>query len=107
MQFLIELPKEFEEHFDFGKFQDSFMRIGGGINKIRKSHSQLGAVSLVLSGKYEHGLVDILKNAFLNAKKGERKHLPNPHHFDAGVSSLGKQDSHILHSVSRRRRVNA
>lgn len=103
MQFLIELPKEFEEHFDFGKFQDSFMRIGGGINKIRKSHSQPGAVSLVLSGKYEHGLVDILKNAFLNAKKG----LTNPHQYDAGVSLFGKQDSHILHSVSRRRRVNA
>ena len=69
MELLIELPKEFEEHFDFDKFQDSFMRIGGCINKIRKSHSQPWVVSLVLSGKYEHGLVDILKNAFLNAKK--------------------------------------
>jgi hypothetical protein len=69
MQLLIELPKEFEEHFDFDKFQNSFMRICGDINEIRKSHSQPGAVSLGLSGKYEHELVDVLKNAFLNAKK--------------------------------------
>ena len=68
---MIERPKEFEEHFDFDKFHDSFMRSGGDINEIRKSHSQPGAVSLGLSGKYEHELVDVLKNAFLNAKKVE------------------------------------
>lgn len=68
---MIERPKEFEEHFEFDKFQDSFMRIGGDINEIRKSHSQPGAVSLGLSVKYEHELVDVLKNAFLNAKKVE------------------------------------
>lgn len=66
---MIERPKEFEEHFDFDKFHDSFMRIGGDINEIRKYHSQPAAVSLGLSVKYEHELVDILKNAFLNAKK--------------------------------------
>lgn len=70
MQFLIERPKEFEEHFDFDKFHDSFMRIGGDINEIRKSNSEEGP-SLGLSGKYEHELVDVLKNAFLNAKKVE------------------------------------
>lgn len=69
MQLLIELPKEFEEHFDFDKFQDSFMRICGDINEIRKSHSKPGAMSLGLSGKYEKELVDVLKTAFLNAKK--------------------------------------
>ena len=68
MQLLIELPKEFEEHFDFDKFQDSFMRICGDINEIRKSHSKEGP-SLGLSGKYEHELVDVLKKSFLNAKK--------------------------------------
>ena len=68
MQLLIELPKEFDEHFDFGKFQDSFMRICGDINEIRKSHSKEGP-SLGLSGKYEKELVDVLKTAFLNAKK--------------------------------------
>ena len=68
MQLLIELPKEFEEHFDFDKFQDSFMRICGDINEICKSHSEDGP-SLGLSGKYEHELVAVLKTAFLNAKK--------------------------------------
>lgn len=70
MQFLIERPKEFEEHFDFDKFQDSFMRICGDINEIRKSHSEEG-LSLGLSGNYEHELVDVLKTAFLKAKKME------------------------------------
>lgn len=70
MELLIELPKEFEEHFDFDKFQDSFMRICGDINEIRKSHSEEGP-SLGRSGNYEHELVDVLKTAFLNAKKVE------------------------------------
>lgn len=70
MQLLIELPKEFEEHFDFDKFHDSFMRICGDINEIRKSHRKKGP-SLGLSGKYEKELVDVLKTAFLNAKKVE------------------------------------
>lgn len=70
MQLLIELPKEFEEHFDFDKFKNSFMRICGDINEIRKSHSKEGP-SLGLSGKYEKELVDVLKTAFLNAKKVE------------------------------------
>lgn len=70
MHLLIELPKEFEEHFDFDKFQDSFMRICGDINEIRKSHREEGS-SLGLSGKYEHELVYVLKTAFLNAKKVE------------------------------------
>ena len=68
MQLLIELTKEFEEHFDFDKFQDSFMRICGDINEICKSHSEDGP-SLGLSGNYEKELVDVLKPAFLNAKK--------------------------------------
>lgn len=70
MHLLIELPKEFEEHFDFDKFQDSFMRICGDINEILKSHSDEGP-SLGLSGKYEKELVDVLKTALLNAKKAE------------------------------------
>jgi hypothetical protein len=31
MKLIIDLPDEFEEHFDFDKFQDSFMRICGDI----------------------------------------------------------------------------
>lgn len=46
------------------------MRICGDINEIRKSHRKQGP-SLGLSGKYEKELVDVLKNAFLNAKKVE------------------------------------
>lgn len=66
MKLLIELPKEFEEHFAMDKFKDSFMRICGDIKEVVLSHSKLGP-SLGLSGKYEKELVDGLANAFENA----------------------------------------
>lgn len=58
MKLLIELPKELEEHFNFDKFQDSFMRICGDI---RTKGS--------LCGNYEYELADELKKAFNNAEK--------------------------------------
>lgn len=58
MKLIIELPSEFEEHFDFDKFQDSFMRICGDI---REEGS--------LSGNYEYELADELKKAFSKAEK--------------------------------------
>lgn len=58
MTFIIELPDEFEEHFDYDKFQDSFMRICGDIR-----------TEGCLSGSYEHELADELKKAFGKAEK--------------------------------------
>jgi len=66
MKLLIELPKEFEEHFAVDKFKDSFMRICGDIKEVVLPHSRRG-LSLGLSGKYEKELVDVLANAFENA----------------------------------------
>lgn len=58
IRLVIKLPDEFEEHFNFDKFQDSFMRICGDI---RAEGS--------LSGNYEYELADELKKAFRQAKK--------------------------------------
>lgn len=66
VKLLIELPKEFEEHFAMDKFKDSFMRICGDIKEVVLSHSKPGP-SLGLSGNYEKELVDVLANAFENA----------------------------------------
>lgn len=54
----IHLPGEFEEHFDFDKFQDSFMRICGDIR-----------TDGCLCGNYEYELADELKRAFDKAEK--------------------------------------
>lgn len=56
----IHLPDEFEEHFDFDKFQDSFMRICGDIR-----------TEGCLCGNYEYELADELKKAFGKAEKIE------------------------------------
>lgn len=58
MTLTITLPDEFEEHFDFDRFQDSFMRICGDIR------TEGG-----LSGNYEYELADELKKAFKWAYK--------------------------------------
>lgn len=62
MKLVIELPDAFKEHFDFDKFQDSFMRICGDIR-----------VKGTLSGNYEHELADELKKAFSKADELKEK----------------------------------
>ena len=56
-QITITLPGEFKHHFEFDKFQDSFMRICGDIR------AEGG-----LCGNYEYELADALKVAFKEAK---------------------------------------
>lgn len=69
MKLIIDLPDEFEQHFDFDKFQDSFMRVCGDIKEISLSHSRPNSDALGLSGNYERELVDELKKAFSKAEK--------------------------------------
>ena len=58
MKIVIELSDELEEHFEFDKFQDSFMRICGDIR------TEGG-----LCGNYEYELADELKKAFSKAER--------------------------------------
>lgn len=58
MKIAIEIPKEFEEHFNNDKFEDSLLRI----------ETDIGDSCCVLFGNYEIETVAMLKNAF---KKSE------------------------------------
>lgn len=60
MRIVIEIPKEFEEHFKSDRFEDSLQRVRFDIHK-----SIIGNKN-VLSGKYEIETLDMLTEAFLN-----------------------------------------
>ena len=53
MKLLIEIPKEFENHYKIDKFKDSFGRIA-----FDTKHTP------VLAGNYEYELLDMLEKAF-------------------------------------------
>ncbi len=54
----IEIPKEFEEHFDRDRFEDSFKRIEADIN----------SNNYTLSGKYESETIEMLRKAIKNGE---------------------------------------
>ena len=56
MQIVIDIPKEFENHFNDDNFKDSFERIKADIN-----------YTGLLSGNYEIETLDMLTEAFLNS----------------------------------------
>ena len=58
MKLLIEIPKEFEEHFNIDRFKDSLERLVTDI----KYHGY------PLSGLYERELIKMLEKAFLKAE---------------------------------------
>lgn len=58
MKLLIEIPKEFEEHFNMDRFKDSLERIRTDI----QYHGN------PLSGLYERELIEMLRIAMTNAK---------------------------------------
>ena len=58
MKVTIEIPKEFEEHFNNDRFNDSLKRIRTDI----QYHGN------PLSGLYERELIEMLQNAMTNAK---------------------------------------
>lgn len=57
MKLLIEIPKEFEEHFNNDKFKDSLERIRADI----KVNLKNGVTQL--SGNYEMELAEMLRDA--------------------------------------------
>lgn len=62
MKLLIEIPKEFEEHFNMDKFEDSLERIRVDI----KVNLENGI--LQLSGCYEMELAEMLRDAMNKAE---------------------------------------
>lgn len=61
MKLIIEIPKDFEEHFKQDKFKDSFNRIAQDvISQVYSDDS--------ISGNYEIELLEMLSEAFEKAK---------------------------------------
>ena len=63
MRIEIEIPKEFEEHFNQDKFKDSFGRI---MEEIR---SNLRSRYCSYAGRYEYETIEMLQKAFENSRK--------------------------------------
>ena len=58
MKVLIEIPKEFEEHFNNDRFKDSFERVRADVQYHK----------ILLSGSYEMELVQMLQNVMEKAE---------------------------------------
>ena len=56
MKILIDIPKEFEQHFKFDRFYDSLERI----------ESDIKSSGVKLSGLYERETIIMLREAFKN-----------------------------------------
>ncbi len=57
MKIVIEIPKEFESHFEFDRFADSLARVA----------SDIEALGFKLSGRYERETITMIRLAFENA----------------------------------------
>lgn len=66
MRIEIEIPKEFEEHFNQDKFKDSFERIMTDIEHFQ--HSSKNGYWLC-AGRYELETIEMLQRAFENSKQ--------------------------------------
>ena len=85
MKIEIEIPKEFEEHFNQDKFKDSLERIMADIKYSLENGDYLCC-------KYEYGTIEMLEKAFENSKNAydvdkvvERLEL---HSFELGTDTL-------------------
>ena len=68
MQIVIDIPKEFENHFNSDKFEDSLQRARFDIHKAIISGKD------VLSGNYEIETLDMLTEAFLKGTSLPKGH---------------------------------
>lgn len=59
MKVVIDIPKEFENHFNKDRFKDSLKRIQTDFDY---------SYSFGIAGNYEHELLDMLRVAFKNAE---------------------------------------
>lgn len=60
MKIIIDIPQDFEKHFNEDRFKDSLERIKADLNE-----------DFVLAGNYERELLDMLRVAFKNAETKE------------------------------------
>lgn len=68
MKIILDIPKEFEKHFNNDRFEDSLQRIEADIHDcINETAQNVPSIS----GDYELELVDMLVEAFKNAETKE------------------------------------
>lgn len=60
MKLTIEIPKEFEEHFNIDRFEDSLSRIYGELESDEGHY--------ILAGLYELELIKMLRDAMIKAE---------------------------------------
>lgn len=68
MDLVIKIPKEFEEHFNSDRFEDSLQRVRFDIHKAIIGNKD------VLSGNYEIEILDMLTEAFLSSTQLPKGH---------------------------------
>jgi hypothetical protein len=73
MKIVLDIPKDFEKHFNEDKFKDSLLRLKADTNYGLEHES-------TISGNYEIELLDMLVEAFEKAKIVEdNKSVSNPY----------------------------
>lgn len=78
MRITIEIPREFEQHFMRDRFEDSLRRVSVDM------HNEMSC-EVGISGTYEIELVDMLTEAFKNARYEVQ--LPSGRAFNQGHNS--------------------
>lgn len=86
MKIEIEIPKEFEEHFNQNKFKDSLERIMADIKYSLKNGDCLCA------GRYEYETIEMLEKAFGNSKPA--------YNLDKVVEELEERKREYLYSFT-------
>ncbi len=91
MKILIDIPKEFEQHFNEDKFKDSLERIEADIHDcINETAQNVPAIS----GNYELELIDMFIPAFKNAEIRKVGHWKNDGCIDMYCSECGSTPDH-------------
>lgn len=67
MLLTIEIPRQFEEHFNNDRFEESFKRIEADIN----------SNNYTLSGKYESETIEMLREAIKKGRVNKPKYYRN------------------------------
>lgn len=97
MQIIINIPKEFENHFNSDRFEDSLQRVRFDI------HKAIIAKKDILSGNYEIEILDMLTETFLKGKP-----LPKGHGdliYRKSAEAIFKNARKALYEQSRKEQI--
>lgn len=91
MKIAIDIPKEFEKHFNNDRFEDSLKRIEADVHDcINETAQNVPAIS----GNYELELIDMIIEAFKNAEIRKVGHWIGVGCIDMRCSECGNTPDH-------------